>query len=302
MSSLLSKIFGSGKKHIASLCINDDCVQIAQISGDLKTPHLLGLNKIVLSKGIVENGEIKLHSEMQNILSELFSCATPQPLSPGKLYIGIPFEQLYPFIRVFPKGAKDRIKSDMDEAVSSEIPFPLEEVDIIYNTKTEGGKMISSAIAVPKNWEFGIKHVLTESGYIDLEFIPEPNAQLSLSGVSDSGNTILFSFADSRIFVSVFYYGLLYDSYLYKKEGGAESLFTEYQNINKDFKNCFGTNIENVCFADYPDEITNEIKKTFSKEKVNIVFIRPENKFFSDLLDSGYSASLAGIVLMALEG
>jgi hypothetical protein len=303
MSSLLSKIFGSRKKNIALLYLNDSRAEAAQVSGDLKMPNLLGLNKIGFSKGMVENGEVKTHSQVQNILKDLFAGAEPQPISTGKMYVAIPFDQLYPFIRVFSKSVDEgRLKSDMDEALFSEIPFPREEVDVIGDTKIEGAKLIASAVAVPKNWKSGIKHILAESGFIDLEFIPEPYAQISLSGISDPGNTILFSFVGSRIYVSVFYAGFLYDSYLCKNGESAGALLTEYQNVNKDFKNSFSKNIENICFADAPNKIAGQIQKIFSKEEANIIFIRPENRFFADFLDSGYSTSLAGLANKVFEG
>ena len=302
MTSFLSKIFGPKNKHTALLYFTDDRAEAAEISLDSKSPCVLALNKTDIPKGVVEDGDVKMRSQLRNILNNLFLGARPRAISAKKIYVSIPFKQIYSFVRVFPRGAdKDRVKADMDEAVLSEIPFSKEEVDIIFNTRQQEGDLVASAVVIPNDWEFSIKRSLQELGFETIEFIPEPLAHISLYEARETENIVLFSFQDSKIFLSVFYAGVLYDSYLCKQTSNTNDLFAEFRSAKQNFKNNFNKNIHSICFAGAPDDFAREIEEDFAKYDEKVVFIAPRNKFFTELQDGGYSLSLSGMAKKSLN-
>lgn len=299
MISFISKIFGSKNKKYTSLVINDRYLEVAQLSGSVNQPTLISINRVALEDGIIKGGEIRQESVFQEILQKLFEEAMPNPIKQENLYINIPFEQIYPFVKSFSKhSSEELIQSGLDEFLKNKVPFNFNDLDRDYERKEDDKRIYSSVVAYPKRSRKIIKEVCNELGFKKLHFFTEPFAQMSISEFNQESNFALFSWLNEKSYLSVFYHGLLYDSYLLN----SDDLMSEFKKEVQNFDDEFGEFINSIYFVGFPKLKYGDLKKEFDVDGLQITFLRDINLPISDIIPiEKYSFSLIGLVIKSFE-
>lgn len=302
MSFSFSKLFGGGKKDHAALAIHDGFLEALYVRQKGKEKELVGVNHVDLEPGIIEKGAIKNESKFQEALETLLMEAEPNPIQLKKLFINIPFEQVYPFVKVFSKHAKeDHMKESMEDLVRTHAPFSLEELEVDYK-KQSGDKIVYGALACAKAWRGMVKEACSELGFSDLHFYPEPLAHLGLSKLFISGNFSLLSWHNGQVFASLFYDNLLYDTFPLKADAeDPKTLVDDYQKSNQDFKENFNSEIQDIYLSGFPSDLRKKLMSALSKEGLNPTFLSENDTHVADLVPMDkYSPALVGLAMRSL--
>ncbi len=305
--SFLKSLFGSEKEH-ACLVINDAYLEGLQFKQNGGKIELVGINKVALEEGVVEHGAIKNESGFQSAVSQLFSDAQPQPIKAKHLYINIPFEQIYPFVQTFSTHSKEEhMKNSLMSLVESQAPFQEDELMVDFD-KTESSKRISyCALVYPKNWKRTVHESCTEMGFEELHFIPESVAQLSLAQPIETDHYALLSWQDGRIFFSLFFDSLLFDSFALKSAFDQNHkdpalLVDECKKAIEDFEDSFKKSIQQYYFASFPSSLRAPLQKVADNENWNDVFLKEtENQISQIIPEENYSTTLVGMAFRLLK-
>lgn len=308
MSFSIKKLLGLKSDRHASFVLHDQYLEVAELYKKDEMIELKGLNRIALEEGIVEGGEIKSESRFQDSLEKLLLEAAPESIQTKKLYVSIPYLQIYPFVKTFPKHSKEKnMMRGMEQMIQSEAPFPLEDLQIEYS-KNEGKKSINyGAVAYPKIWQKMVLEAFREVGISDLHFFPEPLAQLGLSRGYIKGNFVLFSWDSERVHLSVFYDDLLYDSFEMKTHcteanPNIDALMSEYSEAKKHFEDKFKASIQEYYLVGFPQNVQSGLSNRLSKEKFEYCTLASEDTDLKDVIrDAGYSPTLYGAAMRALH-
>ena len=302
--SFISKIFGSKNKKHASLVINDAYLEVVQLAGGRNNPELIGINRIKLEDGVVVGGEIRQESAFQDALQQLFKEALPNSIQPENLCINIPFEQIYSFVKSFSKHtSEDLMLSEIEGLLKNEAPFNLDELERDYQKKVVENKVYYGVTAYPKRWKKITKEACNELGFNTLHFFTEPEAQLSLANTVPEGDFVLFSWLNGKPYLSVFYHGLLYDSYFMKDfDKSVEVLIKELKKESQNFENKFSEPIKLVYFAGFPQSMRSDLKSLFDSEELLVTYLCEAETFLSSIIPvEEYSTSLVGLAMKAFE-
>ena len=102
----------------------------------------------------------------------------------------------------------------------------------------------------PKRWKNLIRDACGEMGFKDVHFVPEPLAQINLAETLPEGHFVLFSWQEGGMFLSLFYHGLLYDSFAMKASSDApEAILKEFRDAQNNFENSLNQKIYGVCIG-----------------------------------------------------
>jgi len=305
--SFLKKIFGFEKEH-ACLAINDAYLEGLQFKQNGDKTELIGINKVTLEEGVVEHGFIKNESKFQIAVANLFSDAQPQPIKAKHLYINIPFEQIYPFVQTFSTHSKEEhMQNSLMSLVESQAPFRVDELMVDFDKKVSSKRISYCALAYPKNWKRAVHEACTEIGFEEFHFIPESAAQLSLAQSIGTDHYALLSWQEGRVFLSLFFDNLLFDSFALKssfnqKQKDPAPLIDECKKAFEDFEDNFKETIQQYYFASFPDFLRKPLKNTAENEKWNAVFLKESENNISEIISAeDYSTTLVGLALKLLE-
>ncbi len=306
--SFLKKIFGPKQSNPTSLIIHDHFLEVAQIevvgSG---APRLLGIHRIELDGGIVQRGEIVRESEFQAALQNLFTGAMPSVIQPDHLFINIPFEQLYSFIKVFPSHTSaDHMKIGIKEVVQNQSPFEFGDVEVDYSKRTNKKSVYCGALAYPKRWKHLVTEACSELGFKDLHFVAEPIAQTSYLGPERATNFALISWQETEIVLSLILGGLLYDSYLlrerFEENNDGAFIFDAIVQSEKNLKETFKATIDHLIFANFPQHFRKNIQTLAEKTGKKLVYLKEGDSPVASLIDmEQYSTSLVGLANYSLN-
>ncbi len=304
--SFLKKLFGSSKEH-ACLAIHDDLLEAFQFRPSGDSFELAGANRLPLEKGIVEEGVVKRETAFRQIVRMLFSQAEPHPIRAKHLYVNIPFSQTYPFIETFSlHSKKEHREKGLREFVEAHAPFALGRLTVdTYEKETPKG-FICQACAYPKLWAHAVHKACSEMDFGKLHFISEPAAQTALADIPELSHYALFSRQDGMVFLSLFYYGLLYDTFpmetvLEKGGKGADGLLAESKKEFDSFKKNLEASIDHCYFAGLPSAAEKSLKAGF-EAICPITFLEEADHSLSSILpEEDYSTTLIGLALNLLK-
>lgn len=277
--SFFKKIFGSSDWRTC-LVIQDAYVECAQVDGT----KVVASNRVDLEKGVVENGDIKNTNLFQQALESLFSdidSSTP-------LFVSIPSEQVYSFLKVFPSHIKeDYCESGLMEVVQAEAPFPTDELVLDTDRVLAGNQLVCGAVASLKIWRRAVEDVCRSIGFEIEAFVPEPLALAQLVPAEKPLSFALLSGAEGCLTLSLFFGGLLYDSF--STDSGAD-LIKEAQQAFKNFQQHFKEPVHSLYAADVSSDLQKSFEVAFPDYSIDTLQLA--EKSLSDL-----SPILAGLVL-----
>lgn len=300
------KLLG-GKKNSAALVIHDDRLEVLQVKGGSGKRELVSVNKEMLEPGIVERGNILNESLFQEALQNLFKNAEPKPVKTKSLYINIPFEQIYPFVKVFSKHSKEEyMQKAILDVIHEQAPFTSDELVCEFKQKKEeGGKINFSATAYTKNWKSTVREACKEIGIDELHFHSEPIAQLGLSKLYIAGCFAMLSWHHGSIYVSLFYDDLLYDCFLLADADAAENpekINEELKKAFDEFKQEFGKLLKELYMVRISPALKSAIKRALKSDKVEVAALEENDTHIASLISPNeYSASLIGLAMRILH-
>ena len=289
------------------MVINDAYLEAVQFTQSDGRFELVGLNRISLEKGVIERGAIKHETAFQQSVQTLFSEAVPQPIKAKHLYINIPFSQVYPFIKTFPHHSKEEYrKSGLMELVEGEVPFNLDELEVDYDQKENTKEFVYQVCAYSKTWCRAIHEACSEMGFEEFHFIPEPVAQMVLSDESETDHYALFSWQEGSTTLSLFYNGLLYDTFvlktvLEKDSQEANGLLSESQKVFENFEMNMKESVGHCYFAGFPSTTKKVLKDTFEDHYPTTYLKESEHTLSSIIPVDNYSTTLVGLALNLLK-
>jgi hypothetical protein len=303
--------FFKGKKSNgdrASLVINDQFLEVLQLRKSGGQMHLMSFNRAVLPAGVVENGMIVNESAFQKALLQLAESAKPQPLSTQKMTVAVPFGQLFSFIK---KGNSrsdaEASKKLLTEEIRKESPVSPEEMSLQFYSDSQGHKFTYGAIAWLRSWESAVREALGEIGVQSIEFIPEPLAQWAIAESPSAGNFALGSWQDDKLFLSLFYHNLLYDSFLLECRGktlneGLEAYFDQFSEEAKAYLEVWSTPLQTFYLINAPEAARPVIDAMAKKEGLSHSYLDEYKTSLAGQLEAQkYSATLMGLALLAFK-
>jgi hypothetical protein len=302
MTSFISKIFGSKKRNLSVLAIHDDCLEAMFLTREKNGFKLEGANSIFLGKDVMENGDIKSSSLLHEAIEKLLAESKPEPINTESALVNIPFQRLFSFVKVFPAhlGEED-MKADLACIIDKQAPFEANELIINFYKNTDGVKVAYGAIAYPKNWANTIRGACSETGIKNVDFMPEPMIQSEFAGLG-KGNYALFSMDKEKIYLSLFYKGILYDSFALESDTkDAEAIFGEFIKESDRFYLEFNEKIESINSIGATAAVNEPLMKIFEQNnyKYNIF---DKNKLLPDfLMSKDFSTTLVGLAMKAIE-
>lgn len=163
------------------LDISDHTIEIVEIEIKKKDVKLTSKNRVKLSGGIVEKGELKNPEELKKIIPDLLKKAKPEPIAENELVFGLPESQTY--IHSFESTEKNKKK--LEDIIYSEAikNIPIENKNLTYfykiiENKEKGEKenvqeimIIAANQNTLKNWYNFFKDLEIEIKYFDLEVL-----------------------------------------------------------------------------------------------------------------------------------
>lgn len=286
----------------AILIFHDHHLTLLQVELDDKGYELIGFNEVELEPGIVQDGKIMSMGQFKDVLVDLFAQAQPHSIKTSELWVNIPFHLLYTFVEDFlHKTKKDSLQKAMLKKVREHSPVPTNELLLSYCSSEKGHKTIFAAYASPKKWQDRLLKACKEVGINTIEYVPEPAAHMALLNEGDEGNFALFSFHEGQIFLSLFYQGLIYDSYFLSNLGGSLDedctlCFAEFTKAQEDFLNHFNEEIENLYFVGFKKDHQENIQVYFKEKKIPLIFLNGKSSGLNALMPhESHRASLFGM-------
>jgi len=305
--SFLKNIFGPKKTNPTSLVLHDQFLEVAQFEVESAGPKLSGLNRINLDGGIIQRGEIVRESEFQAALQNLFPGAAPNPIRPNHLFVNIPFEQLYSFIRLYPTHtSEDHMKIGVLEMVRNQAPFEFQDVEVDYFRQISKRSIYCGALVYPKQWRHLVAEACTEIGFSDLHFVAEPVAQTSFLKPEFAEHFALISWQEGAIVLSLFVGGLLYDSYVLREkfETGSDGqfIFSAVETGEQNLKNMFKVELSHLVFSSFPQNVREVIQSLAEKTGKQILYLRQEDSVVTSFINvEQYSTTLVGLANYSLN-
>ncbi|MEK7099395.1 MAG: pilus assembly protein PilM [Patescibacteria group bacterium] len=125
------------KTSPVGLDISDRTIEIVALSDEGGEVKIVGMNRVLLPRGVVERGRIKNAQKLAEALATTVKNARPNPIEPKRITFGIPEGQMY--TRVFELAEHKREDRDMlvEEEMKSSIPLPKDEALYTYATLYE---------------------------------------------------------------------------------------------------------------------------------------------------------------------
>ncbi|MBN2087197.1 hypothetical protein JW758_02515 [Candidatus Peregrinibacteria bacterium] len=302
------KLLGLDANKTSSFLIINNNFLIAVQLGNKKGKFVVsGYNEIELDGSVMKEGAIWDTNSFQEVLIKLFKEAKPNSIKTDTIYINIPFEVIYPFLKDFSGNTTEEIaERSIDDIINNNSPIPLS--DLSLHTKFHKNHIFTyGVIAVPKHWENQLLEVCKNVGIKNCKFIPEPYIRTTFKTDDDVNDFTLFSFHKDRVFVSIFHNKILYDSYflmlsLLEGKPNCPVCFKEFLTGKDDLKNKFSIDIKDVYFIGFPREFHNHIGAFLDSQDLNCNFIDETQSTFNKLFKTELNrATLIGLLQYVLS-
>ena len=253
--------------------------------------ELMGFNEVFLEPDLVHQGKIADMGAFKTSLHELFEESQPYPVKAGNLYVNIPDNLVYSFVKDFPHHAVHRsICPLMMDSARKHLPVPFEDLHPEFASVTTDHKVSYALYASPKKWRERLSKACKEFGVKSIEFIPESVASVTLAEYEQGEDFALFSGYRGGISLSLFHNGLLYDSYYFgdfENELPADcsaDCMSEFERAQADFEETFGRDFDRLIFIGFESAHEKKIGKLFEKRGYDLNFIGSEHSDLNALI------------------
>jgi len=265
-------------------------IQVLQFEQKDNKPRLIGFNELTMEEGIVKDGNIVDTDAFNAILKKLFSEAQPNAIKVKELYVTIPYNLLYTFVEDFSHHSKQKsMEIAMTAKVKDHSPVLLSELSVDYASVNKGHTVSYAAYASPKKWQERLLKAVTKEGVDTIEFVPEPIANMALTGEYITDDFALFSCHNEQVSLSVFHNGLLYDTFYL---GGFKSAtkvnctacYNAFKRSQRNFTTQFKKEFIQLFFSGFNKGQTKIIKNYFGEQKNPLQFINGTKSKLNEFL------------------